>query len=172
MVVSVPFGGFLLFLSRISSAKPLGVLLFLVRISSIEPKTRSPKSGCLRGAYGVLFALNVLITSCVVPFFLQVQSTVSFCCWNGAGALRAISELQPNSLCIGSHNYGFRQILQNHGSYHGPNTFQSPACPVHVLPSHQGLLFWLFIGGFTVSSGTFSWYRSSSGTDIEIPYTS
>ena len=29
----------------------------------------------------------------------------------------------------------------------------------------QGLLFWLFNGGFKVSSGA-EWYRSSCGTDI------
>ena len=29
----------------------------------------------------------------------------------------------------------------------------------------QGLLFWLFLGGFKVSSGTVEWYRSSDGTD-------
>ena len=31
----------------------------------------------------------------------------------------------------------------------------------------QGLLFWLFERGFTVSSGTSKWYRNSSGTDLD-----
>ena len=40
----------------------------------------------------------------------------------------------------------------------------------------QGLLFWLFEGGFKVSSDTVEWYRSSSGTifdtsEIESPVT-
>ena len=32
----------------------------------------------------------------------------------------------------------------------------------------QGLLFWLFKGGFQVSSSTVSWYRGSHGTDVDI----
>ena len=31
----------------------------------------------------------------------------------------------------------------------------------------KGLPFWLFKGGFNVSSGTLSWYRSSYGTDFD-----
>ena len=35
----------------------------------------------------------------------------------------------------------------------------------------QVLLFWPLKGGLNVSSATVSWYRSSYGTDLEIPYT-
>ena len=31
----------------------------------------------------------------------------------------------------------------------------------------QGLPFWLFKGGFTVSSGTLKWCRSNYGTDFD-----
>ena len=33
----------------------------------------------------------------------------------------------------------------------------------------QGLLCWIFKGGFKVNSSTVSWYRSSYGTDFDIP---
>ena len=36
---------------------------------------------------------------------------------------------------------------------------------------YQGLLFWLFKGGIKVSRGTVLWYKSSHGTDFEIPDT-
>ena len=35
-----------------------------------------------------------------------------------------------------------------------------------VVKVSQGLLFWLFTGGFKVSSGTVEWYRSSYDTDF------
>ena len=33
----------------------------------------------------------------------------------------------------------------------------------------QGLLFWLFVRGLEFRLGTASWYRSSYGTDLDIP---
>ena len=35
----------------------------------------------------------------------------------------------------------------------------------------EGLLFWLFKGGFRVSSSAVEWYTSSYGTDIDKPKT-
>ena len=38
---------------------------------------------------------------------------------------------------------------------------------LYSLEVYQGLLFWLFRGGFKVNSGTLKWYRSSYGTDSD-----